>query len=313
MTYPKMTQMMKRQEPKKAGEMNTSELGTEHKFDADRIGQWTQTRDFVVEPERSIAYAAATNDPLMEHLAGTYAPPVFAVVPPFHELAKVSLAAAPEELRMKILHGEQDFRFHRPIVPGEKLSSRAKVIGIHGKSSGTVVTTVATTQGSDGELVNEQYFSGFFRGGIWPHQLGEQAPTHEFDASLRQREPDFTVTQKFDDDQTFRYSGPSGDTMPIHLDDELARKFGLPGIIIHGLCTMAFESHALLAELQPADPARLKRLAVRFANPARPGQTMTTSFWKSGSVNGHDEYSFESVNDEGQPLIKDGFAEIASP
>src|SRR6266581_2660131 len=33
-----------------------------------------------------------------------------------------------------------------------------------------------------------------------------------------------------DDDQTYRYSDASGDMMPIHLDDNVAKGVGLPGI-----------------------------------------------------------------------------------
>ena len=42
------------------------------------------------------------------------------------------------------------------------------------------------------------------------------------------------------DDQTERYAAASGDDFAIHLDDEFARKVGLPGRIVHGLCTLAF-------------------------------------------------------------------------
>jgi acyl dehydratase len=279
---------------------------TEHAFDTCNIGRWSDEIIFPVEPQRSIAYARATNDPIAQHLEGTLAPPVFAVVPALADLAEATMFAVPDELMLRILHGEQDFRFHRPITPGETLKVRSKVVGIHGKSSGVVVTTVAETRDVGDELVNEQYFAGFFRGGIWPHQAGTHAPAHTFDETLRSRRPEFVVEQKFDADQTFRYAEPAGDPMPIHLDDEVARSMGLPGIILHGLCTMAFTSHAVLAQVAPNNPERLKRLAVRFAAPGRPGQAMTTSVWDTGDG----RFAFESTNNEGQILIKDGHAEI---
>lgn len=292
--------------------MTEERLSVEDELRADRVGVWSEARTFEVEAERTIAYAQATNDPIPEHLDGAFAPPVFAVVPPFSALAEATLAVVPEQLQMKILHGEQEFRFHRPITPGETLTSRAKVVGIHGKAAGVVVTTVAETRGASGDLVNEQYFTAFFRGGLWPHEVGSSAPAHAFDESLRSRAPEFVVSQRFDEDQTFRYAGPSGDSMPIHLDDAVAQRFGLPGIIIHGLCTMAFESHAVLGALAPIDPRRLKRLAVRFASPARPGQTMITSIWQTASDVAMNTYAFESIDDDGTTLIKDGLAEIAS-
>src|ERR1700760_1126392 len=184
-------------------------------FDTDAVGRWSEETLFPVPVERAIAYAKATNDPVIRHLDGTLAPPVFAVVPTLPALAQVTLSAVPEALAMRILHGEQDFRFIRPIVPGETLKVRAKVLGIHGKSSGVVVTSVAETRDDDDRFVNEQYFSGFFRGGEWPNEVGTPAPAHSFDETLRQRAPDFVVEQKFDLDQTFRYAEPAGDPMPI--------------------------------------------------------------------------------------------------
>ncbi len=95
--------------------------------------------------------------------------------------------------------------------------------------------------------------------------------------------------------------------MPIHLDDEFAKEMGLPGIIAHGLCTMAFTSWALLTEVGESDVSRLKRLAVRFAKPVLPGQDITTSIYRSGSADGVTTYAFETAVD-GELVIKDGLA-----
>lgn len=42
--------------------------------------------------------------------------------------------------------------------------------------------------------------------------------------------------------QPIFYAGASGDFMPIHIDPEFGKAVGLGGIILHGLCTMAFVS-----------------------------------------------------------------------
>nr|WP_042193992.1 MaoC/PaaZ C-terminal domain-containing protein [Kibdelosporangium sp. MJ126-NF4]CEL21005.1 putative (R)-specific enoyl-CoA hydratase [Kibdelosporangium sp. MJ126-NF4]CTQ95481.1 putative (R)-specific enoyl-CoA hydratase [Kibdelosporangium sp. MJ126-NF4] len=267
-------------------------------FHREVVGVWGEPVEFPVTREHIIAYAEATNDPVGVHLDGSQAPPVYAVVPAFRTMADVTLSAVPDELMMQILHGEHDFHIHRPIVPGDVLACRAKVTGVHGKSSGVVVTTRLETRDADGGLVNEQYFVGFFRGGEFGENLGENAPGHLFDESLRDREPDLVVSQKYDEDQTFRYADASGDPMPVHTNDEFARSVGLPGIIVHGLCTMAFVSHAL------PNPPGLSRLAVRFSAPALPRNTITTSAWRTG-----DRYAFETVTDEGTTVIKDGLAQ----
>ena len=119
----------------------------------------------------------------------------------------------------------------------------------------------------------------FVRGAQGAEDVGEEAPGHRFDEALREREPDAEVAQTFDADQTFRYAEASGDPMQIHLDEEFAKAVGLPGIIIHGLCTMAFTSVAAIEHACPDDPTRLRRLAVRFASIALPEQTITTRIW----------------------------------
>lgn len=282
-------------------------------FDLSALGRWTEETEFAVDRERTIAYAKATNDPIKQHLDGVFAPPVFAVVPVTQMMADATLSVVPDELMMRILHGEHDFRFHRPIEPGETLSVRARPVGVEGKSSGVVVTTQMETRSlSNGDLVNEQYFIGFFRSGQFDGQQGVGGPGHAFDEALRAREPEFTVAQTFDADQTLRYSPPSGDMMPIHLDDEFAKQMGLPGIIIHGLCTIAFTSHALITNVSPEDPARLKRLAVRLSSPALPEQTITTSVWSAGQRDHRDLYAFETETDAGKFVIKDGLAEFTS-
>lgn len=124
---------------------------------------------------------------------------------------------------------------------------------------------------------------------------------------LRTRAPDWTAAQTFDADQTFRHAEAAGDPMPIHLDDDFAKAMGLPGIIVHGLCTIAFVSHALLTRVGPDTPARLKRPAVRLSSTTRPGQTSTTSAWPAG----RGRYVFETRSDRGKFVIQDGLAEFA--
>ncbi|WP_405167442.1 MaoC/PaaZ C-terminal domain-containing protein [Nocardia sp. NBC_01499] len=280
-------------------------------FNLERLGNWGARDTFEVDRERTIAYAAATNDPLEHHLEGVYAPPVFAVVPIMVMMADAAMSVVPDELMLRILHGEHDFRFHRPIKPGETLQVRARPIGIEGKSSGVVVTShIETYSVGGGDLVNEQYFVGFFRGGRFDGARGEPSPAHSFDENMRASEPDFLAAQTFDADQTFRYARAAADPMPIHLVDEFAKAMGLPGIIIHGLCTIAFLSHALITRISPDDPARLKRLAVRLSSPAFPEQTITTAGWAIGRKDGRDRYAFETWSDSDQFVIQDGLAEF---
>ena len=282
--------------------MSTTET---QQFNQDGLGTWSDPFEFEVTKERIVEYAQATNDDIEQHASGVYAPPVFAVVPAFQTLAPALAGVTPPELLMRTVHGEHDFRFHRPIEPGMTLVSRTRPIGIHARSSGVTVVARAETRSGD-DLVVEQYMTSFVRGARSDDAVGEEPPPHAFDEALREREPDATVEQTFDEDQTYRYAPAAGDPMPIHTDDELAKAMGLPGIIIHGLCTMAFTSRAVIGHACPDDPTRLSRLAVRFSKPCLPGQTITTRIYDAGEG----AFAYETTNDAGDVVIKDGLAEI---
>jgi len=279
-------------------------------FNADAVGTWSEPETFEVTRERIVEYARATNDPIEAHLAGDVGPPVFAIVPVFMGMIGAAFSVAPPEVAMRVVHGQQDFHFHRPIRPGDTLSSRVRPIGYAGAPNGTTLAFVLQTRDADDEVVNEQYMTAFFRNIDVGATIGELAPSHTFDETLRDQAPVAKVTAHLDDDQTFRYAPASGDPMPIHLDEEAAKMAGLPGIIIHGLCTQAFTSWAVVQEVAGGDSSRLKRLAVRFAKPVLPGQDITTTIWRAGSKDGVTRYPFETTVD-GVPVIKDGLAEIS--
>ncbi|HXF56446.1 MAG TPA: MaoC/PaaZ C-terminal domain-containing protein [Actinomycetota bacterium] len=58
------------------------------------------------------------------------------------------------------------------------------------------------------------------------------------------------------------YAEASGDRNPLHLDDAFARAVGFPGVIAHGMFTMALVVKALTDWL--GDPGALKAIRVQF-------------------------------------------------
>ena len=172
---------------------------------------------------------------------------------------------------------------------------------------GTTVAVRTETVDQSGAPVNEQFVTLFFRGPFEGDGGGEPAPDHKLTAAVKSAPPLAEVTYRFDEDQTFRYAEASGDPVPIHLDDAAARAVGLPGIIIHGLCTMAFCGRAVIESLAGGDPTRLGRLAVRFSRPVLPGQAITIRLHAAEAPGA---FAFEALNAEGQAVVKDGRAEL---
>ncbi|MGO4806133.1 MaoC/PaaZ C-terminal domain-containing protein [Arthrobacter sp. 2MCAF15] len=282
-------------------------METSLSFDTEPLGKWSEPMEYVVDRERLVAYANATNETRGEYLNGDIASPVFNVVPAFQVIAPLTLNMPPADKRMMGLHGEQDFRFHRPIEAGMSLVTRAMPIGITPRSTGSLITVKGETTTADGVPVVDQYVTVFIRTAISPEKLGDEPPTRDY---VREPESIAAITQTFDVDQSFRYMGASGDVMPLHSDNTTARKWGFPGIILHGNCTFAFATRSLVDEVAGGDPRRVKRLAVRFSRWVTPHDTITTRIFRAGSSDGISTYSFESLLADGTPCLSDGLIEV---
>ncbi|RJO72207.1 dehydratase [Nocardia panacis] len=279
-------------------------------FDDAGLDIWSDEDHFAVTAERIAEYAAATNDPIAAHRSGAVAPPVFGIVPVFEAMMMPVIDVVPLEIFGRVVHGEQDFHFHRPIAPGDRLISRARAIGYGGRPAGSTVTIHIECRAADGEPVNEQYLTAYFRNVDAGASAGTAAPEHRFDAALRETDSVAVVPQQVDHDQTFRYAPASGDPVPLHLDDEVARDAGLPGIIAHGLCTMAFASWAVLTAVAASDASRLRRFAVRFSKPVFPGDDLDTRIWRADRTTATTTYAFETTRGA-DTVLTDGLAVIA--
>jgi len=74
------------------------------------------------------------------------------------------------------------------------------------------------------------------------------------DDGAKKEEPDESAGRKIayktvvdvTKDQSLRYADASGDNNPIHVDEGVAKAAGLPGLILQGLCTMAFSQNAIV-------------------------------------------------------------------
>ena len=75
-------------------------------------------------------------------------------------------------------------------------------------------------------------------------------------------EPQTYVVRRAD---LVRYAGASGDFNPIHWSDRVASEVGLPGVIAHGMFTMALAARAV-ADLDRRARTVLE-LGCKFTNP----------------------------------------------
>jgi 3-hydroxybutyryl-CoA dehydratase len=104
------------------------------------------------------------------------------------------------------------------------------------------------------------------------------------------------------------YAAASGDFNAIHIDREVGEKAGLGGVILHGLCTMAWATEAVVAFA--GDPARVGQMKVRFTRPVRVNDTVTFRGQVTAVENGRAAGELTAVNQRGEDVLRASTFEI---
>jgi acyl dehydratase len=237
------------------------------------------------------------------------------VLPTFAVICCMGFAAAPLVGSFNwgtLLHGSQEIRLSAPLPAAGALSVVAEVADIQDKGEGKNAILMLRARGSDpdtGKQVAETLTTLVIRGdGGFGGQPGQRPAAREFP----DREPDARIALPTGADQALIYR-LSGDRNPLHSDPWFARELaGFPTPILHGLCTYGFAGRALLAELAGGEAAKLTAMAARFSSPVFPGETLTTSIWRTDPRRA--VYRTEAAGTDGSNariVLDDGVAEYA--
>lgn len=182
---------------------------------------------------------------------------------------------------VRLVHGEQGFRIHRPLPVEGEFVGKTRVTGLvdKGAGKGALLYSEKEVRGADGTLYATATSTTFLRGdgGFGgpsgpvkePHPLPDTAPELHLDLSTR---PEQAL-----------YYRLNGDDNPLHSDPSVAAKAGFPRPILHGLCTLGVVTHALIRTFADYDATRLRALDLRFSAPVFPGETIRTEMWRDGS------------------------------
>jgi acyl dehydratase len=253
-------------------------------------------------------YAAATNDTDPRALAGDAVPPTFPVILVFDAqyAANAVVPRAVFESGRNGVHGEHDVLLHRPLVPGESLTTWSEPFAIRNTRAGTRVVLHMEQFDDDDTLVVEQWWTIFFAGSNLLADAGPEPPDHTFPEPAREHHVG-SATQHVDLDQPRRYAEVSNDWSAHHFDLEAARGSGFDYLFAHGLCTMAMCSQAVIGLVADGDPARVRRVAVRFASPTRLDEDLTVDVYEVDPLS----YAFEATC-AGAAVIKHGRMELFS-
>lgn len=265
-----------------------------------------------VTPRMTLAYAAgigATDTRTFDDAAaGFVAPPSFCAALEWPVLSRGRadrLALTPEE-RLRAVHVEQDSFFHRPIRPGDRLRTGARIVAVRSTRAGAFVKTCAVTADvGDGTPVVTSWHGSIYRGMAWigPEGEAEVAPAYPAPTEPFDRRHSIATTPE----TAHLYTECSGIWNPIHTERRAALAAGLSGIILHGTAIWALAGRELVRSYAMSEPARLRRLRARFTAMVAPGEVLTLQSSASPDCR---HVHFVVSNSDNRLAISDGVAEF---
>jgi acyl dehydratase len=128
--------------------------------------------------------------------------------------------------------------------------------------------------------------------------------TPEFDA-LEEGQQVFETSKVVKREDVKAYADASGDQNPLHQDDEFARGVGFPGIIAHGMFSMAHLTKAV--KDWAGNPGALKSIDVQFRAVVYMDETLVAK----GKIASKDPATNEVTLDVWEEVERDG--EVVKP
>jgi acyl dehydratase len=258
----------------------------------------------VVDADEIAAYASASGDDNPAYRVGPdqVPSPLFPVVPAMPLMAMVTLD--PElglDNPLMVVHGEHEIVHHRPVRPAETLKLSASLESVEDKGTSAVFVIGMRAVTADGEPVNDQFATILARG-AGSGEAHERSPAAETPSPGRTLA---SFVSHVDKGMPARYAEASGDRNPIHLDDDVARAVGLPGVINHGLGTLSLVAGGLVNDLASGDPTRIGRIGARFTGLVIPGTDLETTVTETGPG----AYRFETQSPVGSAVMS-GHVEV---
>lgn len=216
---------------------------------------------------------------------------------------------------VRLLHGEQRMRIHRPLPASCSIVglNRVERITDKGAGKGAILVNERRVETAAGELLATLQQVVFLRGDGGYSELDGGQPSDEPLPALRptpdERAPDFVDTRSIRSEAALLYR-LLGDTNPLHADPAVARAAGFERPILHGLATYGMAACAVIRQCAGNDPARLKAFDIRFTAPVFPGETLETQIWRVDGQPGRFQLRAR-VLERDKLVLSHGMAELA--
>ena len=273
-----------------------------------------------IRKEEVERYLRAINSKNNYYLDNNVAPNIYSVAQEISILESIwkmpDLHGSIEEMEQNVLmlvHGEQTMNFKRLLKFGETVETYAKIQSIIQKGANYILTLLAEHHDEDKNKISDSTWTLFIRAA----ESDIKKESNKLKNNQKKKndkpkaEPEILNSTGFDinNDITKAYSEASNDFNPIHLDEDTAKKAGLSGIIVHGLCTMAMTMEQIIDTNLNGNPSVLDSITLRFSSPVYPGDSLQVNTYKSENPN---TINFDVSNSSNIKVIKNGIIKTRS-
>lgn len=212
--------------------------------------------------------------------------PTFGVIPCAATFGTDPYAAQPVMPTSKIeglrkegtLHMDHKLTLFRPLPTEGQLVIDKVITNVYdrgeGKGAKIEVEISATDEDGNKLFTNTMGYLNRWAGGFG----GQKPPASTI--HIPEREPDVIAHDQYPTNTPLLYR-LTGDTFPLHVDPDFAKKSGFDRPIVHGLCSLGYACRLLTAALFPGEPERLISIENQFRSVAMPGDAFTLQIWKA--------------------------------
>lgn len=183
---------------------------------------------------------------------------------------------------VRLLHMAQAARFHAPLPPAARVTSRPRIKALHDRGAGKGAVCVLERDITDADT-GTRYCTVdqtiLLRGN---DGFGGPAALPAERVVMPDRSPDAVVSVTTSARAALVYR-LSGDLNPLHTDYAVARRAGFDRPILHGLASYGTAAAVVLRAFGGDDPARLNGLDCRFSGVVFPGDTLRFDLWQDGA------------------------------
>jgi len=290
-------------------------------LNASTVGASTDPVVHDVDERWLMAYAAGVGDTLPCYLdtlrpGGIVAHPLFPVCVEWPAVVEMRGSASasgltPDEA-VRSVHATHDLVIHRGVRPGDRLTTRALIVGVERRKPGAFQVMRLDTVDAAGKPVCTTWQGGLFRDvavtGEDRFPADAPAPPRPVEVTSVRAEVKVPISTL----AAHVYTECARIWNPVHTDIAVAKRAGLPALILHGTATLALAVSRIVTLEGGNEPERVRRVAGRFSAMVLMPSEITVRVLARESAPDGDVVRFEVLNAEGKLAVQNGLIELRS-